>query len=104
MTWAMSALKLKVCQQASVRQNFLRVQRENLQAQLLQAPEQLYVLPQSMQRSQSSASVCAGSSCVHRGGCAVTSHSTLTEGALCIHDCPRQPGKQILMQSQACRT
>lgn len=39
MTWAMSALKLKVCQQASVRQNFLCVQRENLQAQLLQVPE-----------------------------------------------------------------
>lgn len=35
-TWAMSALKFKVCQQASVTQNFLCVRRENLQAQLLQ--------------------------------------------------------------------
>lgn len=39
MTWALSALKLKVCQQASVRQNFLCVQRENLQAELVQVLE-----------------------------------------------------------------
>lgn len=34
MTWALSALNFKVCQQARVRQNFLCVQRENLQAEL----------------------------------------------------------------------
>lgn len=76
MTWAMSALKFKICQQASVRQNFLCVQRENLQAQLLQFWSNSVSSPRVC-RDLSPLPLLVQGPAVHRGGCAAPSPLTV---------------------------
>lgn len=63
MTLVMSALELDICQQVSIRQNFLCVQGEPASATSFRAPEQLCILSLSVQQPQSSPTVmCACSS------------------------------------------
>lgn len=91
MTWAMSALNLKVCQQASVRQNFLCVQRDNLQAQLREGLRSNSASFPRVCRDLSPLSCVQGPAvCTGVGVQPRNTLSTILEGAVCIRDWHRQ--------------